>query len=80
MSAVSIPSVGGSVSPGRFAVTAIGAGAGISLGSTYVMPHIPGSVIAFSMGPITGTGIVLGACALLGAAAANMAFNKFSGS
>jgi len=76
MSAISIPSVGGSVTPGRFLVTAAGAAAGMSLLAPIVIPHVPAAIRSFSFGPITGEGLALGACALLGAAAANMAFNK----
>ncbi len=77
MSAIAIPAPGGSVTLGRFAIMSVGAAAGMFIGQTYVGPALPAALVNWQLGPINGGMVWTGAFALLGGAAASMAFSKF---
>lgn len=77
MSGLAVPAPGGSVTIGRFAIMSVGAAAGMFVGANYVAPALPPSLVNWSLGPINGGLVWTGAFALLGGAAASMAFSKF---
>lgn len=76
---MNLPTAGGSGNLGRFAVNALGAGIGFTLAVNYVLPSIPANIrqTDFFMG-IGVQELVLGAGALLGAMALNMAYNRIA--
>jgi hypothetical protein len=78
MSAITLPTPGGApVTLPRFAVMGLGAGVGVVLYSNYLMSHViskPWDKDWFmGFGP---NEVFMGACALLGGAAASMLFSK----
>jgi hypothetical protein len=78
MSNLAIPAPGGSVSPARFAIMALGAAGGIVVLNAYVGPKLPASLVQWSFGPISGQTFWFGIAALLGGAAASMAYSRFA--
>lgn len=78
MSSVTVPAPGGSVTPLRFGVMALGAAAGIQGFNNFVLPKLPAKAIQWSLfGFIPGYVVWYGAAALLGGAAGSMALSKF---
>ena len=77
MSGLAVPAPGGSVTIGRFAIMSVGAAAGMFVGANYVAPALSPALVNWQIGPIAGPAVWAGAFALLGGAAASMAFSKF---
>ena len=75
---VAVPAPGGSVSLPRFGIMALGAGLGIVAYAHYGMAIVPDSWEEWSVGPLKGTHLFMGASALLGGALLSMAFSRFS--
>lgn len=75
---LSVPAPGGSVSLPRFAIMTTGAALGLVAYSHYLMDAIPDSLQEWSVGPVKGTTLWMGASALLGGALASMLFSRFA--
>lgn len=78
MSGIAVPAPGGSVTPARFGVMALGAAAGIVVFNGYVGPSMPPALLNWQLGPINGPLFWTGAAALLGGAGASMVFSRFA--
>lgn len=75
-----LPVASGSAGAGRFAVNALGAGIGFTLGANYVLAQIPSNVRNIEFyGGVGVQELILGACALVGAMALNAVYNKIGG-
>jgi len=77
---IALPSAGGSAGVGRFAVNAIGAGAGLYAYFGFIRESLPTPWInAEIFGTFGGDEISAGAFALLGAMVANSVYNRIGG-